>query len=69
METKTRDEDSYTIEDRENIDWAGDYDGTICPNCNRERVLKCYNGKRRCEKCNHDPDAQKYSECPGRIAY
>jgi ribosomal protein L37AE/L43A len=49
-------EDTYAIEDREDMDWSGDYDGTVCPNCHRERMLKCSNGKRRCEKCNHDPD-------------
>lgn len=59
---------SYAIEDQENMDWAGDYDGTICPNCSRERMLKCGNGKRRCEKCNHDPDTGEYSDCPRRIA-
>jgi ribosomal protein L37AE/L43A len=43
-------------------DWNGDYDGTDCPNCGRLRMLKCSNGKRRCEKCNWDPDAGDYSE-------
>ncbi len=50
--------------ERERIAWAGDYDGTVCPNCGRERMLKCNNGKRRCEKCNWDPDAHTYSEGP-----
>lgn len=43
-------------------EWAGDYDGTDCPNCGRMRMLKCNNEKRRCEKCNWDPDAKAYSE-------
>jgi ribosomal protein L37AE/L43A len=42
--------------------WSGDYDGTDCPNCKRLRMMKCTNGKRRCEKCNWDPDAGDYSE-------
>lgn len=42
-------------------DWAGDYDGTNCPNCTRLRMMKCSNGKRRCEKCNWDPDINDYS--------
>ena len=41
--------------------WGGDYDGTACPNCHRLRMMKCTNGKRRCEKCNWDPDANDYS--------
>jgi ribosomal protein L37AE/L43A len=43
-------------------DWAGDYDGTECPNCGRLRMMMCANGKRRCEKCNYDPDAGRYSD-------
>jgi uncharacterized protein (DUF983 family) len=42
--------------------WAGDYDGTDCPNCGRARMMLCTNGKRRCEKCNFDPDAKTYSD-------
>lgn len=49
---------------REKLDWSGDYDGTTCPNCGRERMLMCANGKRRCEKCNWDPEAGAYSEGP-----
>jgi hypothetical protein len=49
---------------REKLAWSGDYDGTTCPNCGRERMLLCANGKRRCEKCNWDPDAKDYSEGP-----
>jgi ribosomal protein L37AE/L43A len=47
-----------------NSGWAGDYDGTTCLNCGRLRMLKCNNGKRRCEKCNWDPETGTYSECP-----
>ena len=46
--------------------WAGNYDGTDCPKCGRERVLECNNGKRRWEKCNWDPDANTYSDHPIR---
>jgi|HubBroStandDraft_3_1064219.scaffolds.fasta_scaffold132191_2 hypothetical protein len=42
--------------------WSGDYDGIECPNCRRLRMVKCTNGKRRCEKCNWDPDTGEYSE-------
>lgn len=42
--------------------WAADYDGTTCPNCNRVRMMLCTNGKRRCEKCNWDPETGTYSE-------
>lgn len=54
-------------EEKEHLDWSGDYDGTTCPNCNRQRMMLCTNGKRRCEKCNWDPDAGTYSECPTRF--
>jgi len=47
-------------------DWSGDYDGTTCPNCNRQRMLLCNNGRRRCEKCNWDPDEKCYSDAPLR---
>lgn len=46
--------------------WAGDYDGTDCPNCGRARMLKCVNGKRRCEKCNWDPEKGDYSDYEGQ---
>lgn len=48
----------------EKLAWSGDYDGTECPNCHRLRMLRCANGKRRCEKCNWDPDAGQYSDGP-----
>lgn len=57
----TRDQEER---ERERLAWAGDYDGTDCPNCGRARMLKCSNGKRRCEKCNWDPEAGTYSEGP-----
>lgn len=56
--------DTYEQEEKERNDWAADYDGTTCPNCGRIRMMKCNNGKRRCEKCNWDPDANEYSQCP-----
>ena len=48
------------------LGWQGDYDGTDCPNCKRERVLQCTNGRCRCDKCNWDPDAGKYSAYDNR---
>lgn len=57
----------YAAELKEHEDWAGDYDGTECPNCGRLRMMLCANGKRRCEKCNFDPDAGEYSECPAHV--
>lgn len=34
-------------------DWSlGEYTGSACKNCGRNRVCKCPNGKTRCEKCN-----------------
>jgi len=57
----TRDQEES---EREKLAWSGDYDGTDCPNCGRQRMLKCSNGKRRCEKCNWDPEAGTYSEGP-----
>jgi hypothetical protein len=30
----------------------GEYTGASCPNCGRERLCVCPNGKTRCEKCN-----------------
>jgi ribosomal protein L37AE/L43A len=50
--------------DAEREAWEGDYDGTYCPNCGRQRIMLCANGKRRCEKCNWDPDASQYSNAP-----
>jgi len=54
-------EDQYRKEQEERDGWTGDYDGTACPNCDRLRMMKCSNGKRRCEKCNWDPDSGEYS--------
>ena len=51
-------------EKREREGWAGDYDGTNCINCGRERVMKCANGKRVCEKCGWDQDANTMSAMP-----
>lgn len=49
----------------EEAQWAlGDYVGE-CPNCKRERLCQCPNGKRRCEKCNWVPEDNDY--CPVRL--
>ena len=40
---------------------CADYDGTDCANCGRERVEKYSNGRRVCEKCNWDQEAQDYA--------
>lgn len=48
-------------------DWweSGDYDGTCCKKCSRERVMKCDapDGtiRRVCEKCVWDQDADCYA--------
>lgn len=40
--------------------WAlGDYVGE-CPNCKRQRLCSCDNGKTLCEKCNWCPEDDKY---------
>jgi len=54
--------DSYAEDEKYIAEWAADYDGTDCPNCGRERMMLCSNDKRRCEKCNWDPDTKSYSE-------
>lgn len=46
--------------------WAyGEYTGEDCPNCGRERMMKCtdLDGKERviCEKCNWEPAANDYA--------
>jgi ribosomal protein L37AE/L43A len=37
------------------------YTGEDCTKCGRNRVELCRNGKRICEKCHWDQDAQSYS--------
>jgi ribosomal protein L37AE/L43A len=32
-----------------------------CPNCGRERVEQCANGKIICEKCSWEPSANEYN--------
>lgn len=52
-------------EERLHEEWAlGDYCGE-CPNCGRQRLCECPNGKRRCEKCNWVPEDSTY--CPVRF--
>lgn len=38
----------------------GEYVG-VCPNCHRDRLCRCSNGKRRCEKCNWVPEDNDYA--------
>ena len=38
----------------------GEYTGNDCPNCGRNRLCKCPNGKTRCEKCNWVPADNGY---------
>lgn len=41
--------------------WAlGEYVSKPCPNCGRQRLCKCSNGKHRCEKCNWIPEDDSY---------
>ena len=48
-------------EDMRRKEWAlGDYTGEDCENCGRQRVCRCANDKRRCEKCNWCPDEKQY---------
>jgi len=50
-------------EDAQLAEWAlGDYASYPCPNCGRERLCKCLNGKHRCDKCNWVPEDDSY--CP-----
>jgi ribosomal protein L37AE/L43A len=48
-------------EEKARHDWSGDYDGTDCKHCGRERVMKCNNGRRVCEKCGWDQEADDYA--------
>ena len=36
------------------------YTGEVCRNCSRNRVMRCDNGKRICEKCGWDADANMF---------
>jgi hypothetical protein len=50
-------------EEKHRIEWAlGDYDNgeTGCPECGRNRLCICENGKHRCEKCNWCPEDNQY---------
>lgn len=45
----------------EQEEWAlGDYIADDCPNCGRQRLCKCQNGKTRCEKCNWIVEDSQY---------
>jgi len=37
------------------------YTGKSCPNCGRERLEQCSNGKVICEKCHWEPAAGGYN--------
>jgi len=48
-------------EEAEQREWAlGNYVSDPCPNCGRQRLCKCDNGKHRCEKCNWVPEDSGY---------
>lgn len=48
-------------EEAERAVWMlGDYTTDDCPNCGRQRLCKCHNGKTRCEKCNWVVEDQAY---------
>ena len=51
----------YQKEDeKKKREWQlGDYVGE-CPNCGRQRLCECTNGKHRCEKCNWCPELEEY---------
>lgn len=50
----------------EEAQWQlGDYVDGPCPNCGRERLCTCTNGKTRCEKCNWVVEDQDY--CPFKL--
>lgn len=50
----------------EDAEWTlGDYTPGACPNCTRQRLCKCPNGKTRCEKCNWVVDDRGY--CPVKL--
>jgi hypothetical protein len=55
----------WMIDEREeacNKEWElGDYLPEECPNCKRQRLCKCDNGKSRCEKCNWCPELNQYA--------
>lgn len=58
----------YKAEEAERDQWTGNYDGTSCDNCKRERVILCTNEHRVCEKCRWDHNTGAYcvgpSDCP-----
>jgi ribosomal protein L37AE/L43A len=53
-------------EDTERAQWAlGEYTQDDCPNCGRQRLCKCPNGKTRCENCNWVVEDNDY--CPFKL--
>ena len=54
----------YEKEAQERERWAAvKYTDKPCPNCQRQRVELCENGKHWCEKCNWVIEDEKYF-CP-----
>ena len=56
--------DGYEEEEQQRKEWAlGDYGNgkNGCPNCGRNRLCICANGKHRCEKCNWSPELNDYA--------
>lgn len=56
----TKDWFSYEKEDAAEDPWRGQYNGESCEQCGRDRVLRCKNGKRVCEKCCWCPEDEEY---------
>ena len=48
-------------EDYSETPWdMGNYVDLLCPNCGRQRVCLCDNGKHRCDKCNWVIEDEEY---------
>ena len=48
-------------EEDEKAKWSSQgYVDIACPNCKRQRLEKCKNGKHWCEKCNWVVEDKKY---------
>ena len=58
----------YEQEDKEKAEWASQgYVAEDCPNCGRQRLEKCANGKHWCEKCNWIVEDKEYFKPDWRI--
>lgn len=40
--------------------FSGEYTEENCPECGRERIMLCQDGKRHCKKCNYNLDDNEY---------